>query len=224
MKLLLAEDEEGMSEALVDILTHFNYLVDTVDNGKDALDYALVDDYDGIILDIMMPQMDGIQVLSAIRKRGLKTPVLLLTAKGDIETKIMGLDTGADDYLVKPFIMEELLARIRAMLRRKGEFTPDIVDLGNIILDCSSFELSGPGGRETLSKLEFLMLEKLMRNPGLVLSSEALLEHVWGHETDVNIGVVWVYISYLRKRFSQVGANVRIRSKRNVGYTLEVRG
>lgn len=222
MKLLYAEDEKSMSEAVTDILEYHNYSVDAVYNGNDALDYAKTENYDGIILDIMMPGLNGIEVLKELRKSGDRTPILLLTAKADIDDRIEGLDAGADDYLPKPFNMGELLARIRAMLRRREEFTPNVLKVGNVSLNMNNYELSGNGQSFTLSKLEYKMIELLMLNKGIYLSTEDLLTKVWGYETDADVGVVWVYISYLRKRLNALNANVEIKAKRNIGYTLEV--
>ena len=211
-----------MSEAVKDILEYHNYMVDAVYNGKDALDYAINEHYDGIILDIMMPELSGIEVLQKLRKSGNRTPILLLTAKAEIEDRIEGLDAGADDYLPKPFNMGELLARVRAMLRRRDEFTPDIIKVGNISLNMQNYNLSCNGQSFILPKHEYRMMELLMLNQGIYLSTEDLLTKVWGYETDAEIGVVWVYISYLRKRLSALNANVEIKAKRNIGYTLEV--
>ncbi len=221
MKLLYAEDEEAMSEAVTDILTFNKYIVDPVYDGADALDYARSGHYDGIILDIMMPKMDGVEVLSQLRREGCRTPVLLLTAKSDVEDKIRGLDAGADDYLPKPFETGELLARIRAMLRRREEFTPDILTCGNISLNMQSCELSGNGQSFVLPKLEYRLMEQLMLNKGTYLSSEELFVRVWGYDSDSEIGTVWVYISYLRKRLIALGADIEIKAKRSTGYTLE---
>lgn len=222
MKLLYAEDEISMSEAVKDILEFHNYNVDAVYDGEEALEFAKLEHYDGIILDIMMPKMSGLQVLQKLRAAGCKTPVLLLTAKSEVEDRIEGLDMGADDYLPKPFIMGELLARIRAMLRRREEFTPDILKCGNISLNIQSYELSGNGQSFVLPKIEYKMMEALMLNRGIFLSTEDLLVKVWGYNCEADIGVVWVYISYLRKRLTALKANVEIKAKRNVGYTLEV--
>ena len=221
MKLLLAEDEIAMSEAVVDILTYHNYIVDAVYDGEDALHYALSGAYDGLILDIMMPKLDGLSVLQQLRTRGVHTPVLLLTAKADVEDRIRGLDLGADDYLPKPFAMGELLARVRAMLRRREEYTPDLLQYGNITLNRRSCVLIGTQNEASLSKLEFQLLELFMLHPGSTFSTERILERVWGFDTDAEPGTVWVYISYLRKKLSCVGADVEIRSKRNIGYSLE---
>ena len=222
MKLLYAEDEISMSEAVKDILEYHNYSVDAVYDGEEALEFARLEHYDGIILDVMMPKLNGLQVLQKLRAEGCKTPVLLLTAKSEVEDRIEGLDMGADDYLPKPFVMGELLARIRAMLRRREEFTPDILKCGNISLNIHSYELSGNGQSFVLPKIEYKMMEALMLNRGIFLSTEDLLVKVWGYNCEADIGVVWVYISYLRKRLSALKANVEIKAKRNVGYTLEV--
>lgn len=221
MKLLYAEDEQAMSEAVTDILTYHKYIVDAVYNGKDALDYALADSYDGMILDIMMPEMSGIEVLRELRKKGCRTPILLLTAKSQVEDKIEGLDAGADDYLPKPFEMGELLARIRAMLRRREEFTPDILTCGNLSLNMQSSQLSCGNRSFTLPRLEYRLMEQLMLNQGIYLSSDELMAKVWGYDSDAEIGAVWVYISYLRKRLTALGANAEIKVKRGTGYTLE---
>ncbi len=222
MKLLYAEDEISMSEAVVDILTYHKYNVDAVYDGADALAYAETEQYDGIILDIMMPKLSGLEVLQQLRKKGNNTSILLLTAKVEIEDRIQGLDMGADDYLPKPFAMGELLARVRAMLRRKENFTPDILKVGNLTLNMQSYELSCNGQSFVLPKLEYQLIELLMLNKGIYLSTEDLLTKVWGYDTDAELGTVWVYISYLRKRLAALSANVAIRAKRNVGYTLEV--
>ena len=220
MKLLLAEDEVDMSEALVDILTYHKYTVEAVFDGEEALDYATIGEYDGIILDIMMPKMSGLEVLQKLRSRGDRTPVLLLTAKAEVEDRIAGLDMGADDYLPKPFAMGELLARIRAMLRRKEEFTPEIVKCGDLSLNMHTYELSGNGQSFVLPKLEYQLMEVFMLNQGIYMSTESLLEKVWGLETDAEVGTVWVYISYLRKRLQALKVHVEIQAKRGIGYRL----
>jgi DNA-binding response OmpR family regulator len=220
MKLLYAEDEKSLSEAVVDVLEYNKFSVDAVYDGMDALDYARSGHYDGIILDVMMPRLSGLEVLERLRAAGSKTPILLLTAKSEIEDRIAGLDLGADDYLPKPFAMGELLARIRAMLRRRAEFTPDVLSLGNLSLDRQSYTLSVGDNRMILPKLEFQLMELFLLNRGIYLSTEDILVKVWGYDTDTEIGVVWVYISYLRKKLTALGANVAIQAKRNIGYTL----
>ena len=221
MRLLLAEDEKDLSKALCAILKHNNYSVDPVYNGQDALDYGLCENYDGIILDLMMPKKNGIEVLSELRKEGVSTPVLILTAKADVDDRIVGLDAGADDYLTKPFDMRELLARIRAMTRRKAEFSPNIITIGNLSLNRETFELSTDKGSFRLGNKEYQMIEMLMDNPGRLISTEQFMERIWGYETEAEINVVWVYISYLRKKLTAIEADLEIKATRGVGYTLE---
>lgn len=221
MRLLLAEDEKDLSKALCAVLKHNNYSVDPVFNGQDALDYGLCENYDAIILDIMMPKRNGLEVLSELRKQGVDTPVIILTAKSEVEDKITGLDTGADDYLTKPFSMGELLARIRALTRRKSEFMPNLLTTGNLSLNRETFELSVGDNSIRLGNKEFQMIELLMNSPGRLISTEQFMERIWGYETEAEINVVWVYISYLRKKLSGLGANVEIKAVRGVGYTLE---
>ncbi len=221
MKLLYAEDERSLSEAVVDVLEYHKYTVDAVYDGQDALDYAQTEAYDGIILDIMMPRLSGLEVLSRLRRAGSRTPILLLTAKTEIEDRIQGLDLGADDYLPKPFAMGELLARVRAMLRRREDFTPDVLSLGNLTLNRQSYELRVGENGMVLPKLEFQIMELLMLNKGIYLSTEDILVKVWGYDTEAEIGIVWVYLSYLRKKLASLGADVVVKAKRNIGYTLE---
>lgn len=220
MQLLYAEDEPAMSEAVTDILEYHHYTVDAVYDGAEALAYAREEHYDGIILDVMMPKMDGFAVLRALRDAGDKTPVLLLTAKAEVEDRIQGLDYGADDYLPKPFATGELLARVRAMLRRREDYTPDILTCGDLALNTANAELSCGGKTVVLTKLEFKLMELLMNNHGICLSTEDMLTRVWGYDTEADIGVVWVYISYLRKRLDALGSTVEIKARRSVGYML----
>lgn len=221
MKLLFAEDEIAMSEAVSDILTYHHYIVEAVYDGITALEYARAEKYDGIILDIMMPGMNGLEVLKNLRKEGIHTPVLLLTAKAEVEDRIEGLDAGADDYLPKPFAMGELLARVRALLRRREGFTPNVIECGNISLDRNTYELRGKDTSVVLSKIEYQMMELFMLNRGIYLSTEDMLVKVWGYDTDAELGIVWVYISNLRKKLASLHANVEIKAKRSIGYTLE---
>lgn len=221
MRLLLAEDEKDLSKALCAVLKHNNYSVDPVFNGQDALDYGLCENYDAIILDIMMPKKNGLEVLTELRKQGIDTPVIILTAKSEIDDKILGLDTGADDYLTKPFSMGELLARIRALTRRKSEFLPNLLTIGNLSLNRETFELSVGDNSLRLGNKEFQMIELLMNSPGRLISTEQFMERIWGYETEAEINVVWVYISYLRKKLTTLGANLEIKAVRGVGYTLE---
>jgi len=221
MRILLAEDEKELSKALVVILKHNNYSVDAVYDGADALDYGLSENYDVIILDIMMPKMSGLEVLEQLRQKGIKTSILMLTAKTQIEDRIRGLDMGADDYLSKPFAMGELLARVRAMTRRKSEFLPNLLEIGNISLNKETFELSNETASLRLGNKEYQMLEILISNPKCLISTEQFMERVWGYDAEAEINVVWVYISYLRKKLSSLDANVKIKAVRGVGYTLE---
>lgn len=221
MRLLLAEDERELSNALCAVLKHNNYSVDAVYDGQDAYDYGLDSNYDGIILDVMMPKMNGIDVLKKLRAQGVTTPILVLTAKSEIEDKVAGLDAGADDYLTKPFVMPELLARIRSMTRRQSEFVPNLVKLGNLTLNRENYELSTETDSIRLGNKEFQMMELLMNNAGRLIPTESFMERIWGYETEAEINVVWVYISYLRKKLANLGANLEIKATRGVGYALE---
>ena len=222
MKLLLAEDEKDLSKALVTILKHNNYTVDAVYDGADAFDYLETGDYDGAILDIMMPKMDGITVLKKVRAKGVSTPVLLLTAKSEIDDRVTGLDAGADDYLTKPFASKELLARIRAMTRRQEVVSESVLHLGSLSLNRSTYELSTEHGSFRLANKEFQMMEMLLLHPRQLVSTEQFLERIWGYDTDAENQTVWVYLSYLRKKLSSLQANVQIKASRSAGYSLEV--
>ena len=222
MRLLLAEDRRDLADALEAMLKHNNYSVDVVNNGQDALDYLVLDDYDGVILDVMMPKMDGVTVVKKLRENKKNTPVLLLTAKSEVEDKVYGLDSGADDYLTKPFVIKELLARVRSMTRRQATFTSNVLELGNVSLSKYTFELSTDKDKVRLSNKEYQMMEMLMRNPGNVIQTEQFLERIWGYDSDSEINVVWVNISYLRKKLKALDANIQIKATRNVGYTLEI--
>ncbi len=221
MRLLLAEDEKELSNALVTIFKHNNYSVDSVYNGQDALDYLETGIYDGVILDIMMPVMDGITVLKTIRQKGNSVPVLLLTAKSEIDDRVLGLDNGADDYLTKPFSTKELLARIRAMTRRQTETTNSVLTFQNITLNRLTFELSSEKGSFKLANKEFQMMEMLMSNPMQIISPEQFMVKILGYDTDTELSIVWVYISYLRKKLTALKANAAIKASRNQGYSLE---
>lgn len=221
MRLLLAEDEQALSKALTTILQRNNYSVDVAYDGQEALEYLEADNYDGIILDIMMPKVDGITVLKEIRKKGILIPVLLLTAKSEVDDKVLGLDAGANDYLTKPFHSRELLARIRAMTRTQTVQANSRLQIGNVTLDRATYELSTPSGSYHLANKEFQMMEMLMMNPKNLISSERFMEKIWGYDSEAEINVVWVYISYLRKKLVALHANIQIKAMRNAGYTLE---
>lgn len=221
MRLLLAEDERSLARALTVLLRKNNYEVDAVYDGEEAMAYLGSGNYDGAILDIMMPKRDGIDVLCQLRRQGNRLPVLLLTAKSEVDDKVLGLDSGANDYLTKPFASQELLARIRAMTRAQSSQTSSVLQMGNITMDQRTYELSSPTGSFRLANREFQILELLMQNPGNLISAERLMEKIWGYDSETEISVVWVYISYLRKKLSALGANIQIRATRNVGYCLE---
>lgn len=221
MRILLCEDERELAEALAEILKHNNYSVDIVHDGEEALDYMATNNYDGILLDIMIPKQDGLQVLKKLREQKDHTPVLMLTAKSLTEDKVKGLDLGADDYLTKPFETQELLARIRAMTRRNVPMTDNVLKAGDCALDRSSFQLRGSRGEVRLNNKEFQMLEMLMVRPGNIISAETLMDRIWGFESEAELSIVWVYISYLRKKIASVSESLQIKAVRNVGYQLE---
>lgn len=222
MRILLAEDEKELSRALVALFTKNNYSVDAVYDGADAITYLTEGDYDCAILDVMMPKADGITVLKTIRKAGKTLPVLILTAKSEIDDRILGLDSGADDYLTKPFSVKELLARVRAITRRLTAGVDTDLTYGNCTLSRTTYLLSTPTGESRLTNKEFQMLEMLMSAPNKVISPEQFMEKIWGYDSDSDIGVVWVYVAYLRKKLAAVGANARIKALRGAGYTLEI--
>lgn len=221
MRLLVADDDRDIAKVLTALFERNGYSVDVVYDGKDAYDYAAAGDYDGLVLDIMMPGMDGLEVLKKLRTTGVKTPVLLLTAKGDVEDRVNGLDAGADDYLPKPFAANELLARIRAMLRRKEQYHTDVMEFEGLKLDISTFELSFHSESIRLVSKEFQMIQLLMQSPGSVISTEQFMERIWGWDSEIDVSVVWVYISNLRKKIDKLGAPINIRAVRGVGYCLE---
>ncbi len=222
MRLLYAEDEKSLARAVSTILVKNNYSVDVVYDGESALDYLATENYDGVILDVMMPKRDGFEVLREMRSRGDRTPVLLLTAKSEIDDRVEGLDSGANDYLTKPFDMKELLARIRAMTRVLSVQPDKTLSTGNVRLDCATYDLTGPGGSCKLAGKEFQMMEMLMRNPRKLISTETFMDRIWGYDSEAELNIVWVYISMLRKKLKEIDADVGIKAQRGVGYYLEV--
>ena len=222
MRLLYAEDEKSLAKAVSTILIKSKYSVDVVYDGQSALDYLATENYDGVILDVMMPKLDGISVLKSMRAAGDNTPVLLLTARSEIDDRVTGLDSGANDYLTKPFDMKELLARIRAMTRVPAVQADTKLNVGNVTLDCASYDLSGPGGSVKLANKEFQMLEMLMRSQKKLISTEFFMDRIWGYDSDAELNVVWVYISYLRKKLTGIDADIQIKAQRGLGYYLEV--
>ena len=221
MRILIAEDERDLNRLICQALERAGHGVDACFDGQEALDFLAGAQYDCVILDIMMPKKDGLTVLKEIRRQGINTPVLMLTAKAEIDDRVLGLDSGANDYLTKPFAAPELLARIRAMTRTQMTQNTSSLSFGNLSLNQTSFELSSPSGSYQLTNKEFQLLELLMANPGQVISSDRLFEKIWGYESDADPSVIWVYISYLRKKLTALNASVRIRAIRNAGYRLE---
>lgn len=223
MRLLLAEDEKALANALATILKHNNYAVDTVYNGKDAVDYINTGIYDAVILDIMMPIMNGLEVLEEVRKQKNSIPIILLTAKSEISDKVKGLDLGADDYLTKPFHSKELIARIRAITRRKQEIVSDVIQFEDISLNKMNYELTCNNNSMTLTSKEFQVLELLISNSNSIISIETIMDKIWGFDSEAEINIVWTYVSYLRKKLKLLNSKVNIQVVRNLGYRLEVK-
>ena len=222
MRILIAEDEVEIAKALKVILEKNKYSVDIVHNGLDAYDYISQINYDTIVLDIMMPGMDGLTVLKKIRTDGIKTPVLLLTAKAEIEDRITGLNAGADDYLPKPFASGEFVARIGALCRRSDVYAADILSLGHTKLDCNSYTLfTDTSEKLHLNNKEFQTLCLFMRHPHFVFSTEHIMSKIWGLDCESEIDVVWTYIGFLRKKLKQINADIEIKTIRGAGYALE---
>lgn len=221
MRILVAEDDPRLLKSLVHILKLNKYSADGVSNGKDAFDYAQTGEYDGLVFDIMMPGRDGIQVLKELRAKGITTSALFLTARTEVSQRVEGLDAGADDYLPKPFSTQELLARVRAMLRRKENYTPDLLVVSGVALDRSTYELIYRENAQNLSGKEFQVLELLMQNPNQIVTTDQFMTHIWGWNTSVDTSVVWVHISNLRKKIDAVSAPLKIRFIRSAGYILE---
>ncbi len=222
MRLLIAEDDTKLLKSLKHIFENNKYMVDAVPNGIDALAFAETDEYDGLVLDIMMPGMDGVEVVRRLRGHGISTPVLFLTAKTEISERVEGLDAGADDYLPKPFSTQELLARVRAMLRRKDNYAPQVMQVNGLTLNRSTYELSYLDHTVSLSGREFQIIEMLMARPSFVVTSDELLSHVWGFDSDVDVSVIWVHISNIRKKLATINAQIEIKFVRGAGYKLEV--
>ena len=221
MKLLIAEDEPDLAEALTVFFEKNHFSADTVDNGFDAYEYAFGGDYDAVILDVMMPKMDGIQVLEKLRSEGVKTPIMMLTAKGQKDDRITGFNAGADDYLPKPFDPDELLSRVRAILRRSEAYQPTVLSYGDLTLDPGTGELRCGAESIRLSGREFQVMELFLRAPRQVFSAERIMEKVWGWDNDAEINVVWVNISNLRKKLKGLHSRLSLRANRGLGYSLE---
>lgn len=221
MRLLIAEDEPDLAEVLCAFFEKNRFSVDTVNDGFSAYEYASSGEYDAIVLDVMMPKMNGVDVLRRLREEGIKTPVMMLTAKAQKDDRITGFNAGADDYLPKPFEPDELICRVRAMLRRGGGYMPDVLSFGSVSLDTSSGMMTGSGGNVRLSGREFQLMEMFMRSPGVVFSADRIMEKIWGWDSDAEINVVWVHISNLRKKLRSIGSDVSVHASRGLGYMLE---
>lgn len=221
MRILFAEDDRDLNRAVKTLLERSGYQVDPVFNGADAASYAAAEAYDGMILDWMMPEMDGIDALRQIRGRGISTPCLMLTARDAVEDRVMGLDAGADDYLPKPFDASELLARVRAMLRRREAYVPDQITFEDLTLDKGKNELRCGEKAAQLTGKSYQMMEILMENPRIIFSVQQLMDRIWGWDAEAEINVVWVNISQLRKRLNELGSQTEIRMHRGTGYSLE---
>ena len=223
MRILLVEDDHDLQRAVKALLEHSGYAVDAVDNGQDALDYAAGGDYDGLILDWMLPGMDGIQILRVLRQRGVATPCLMLTARDAVEDRVKGLDAGADDYLPKPFATSELMARVRSMLRRRADYAPDVAQFGDLTLDRASMTLCCRDRSAKLQNKAYQLMEMLISRPNIIHSVSQIMDRVWGWDSESEINVVWVNISYLRRKLGELGSQVEIRATRGVGYSLEMK-
>lgn len=221
IRVLIAEDEISIAKALKIMLEKEKYSVDIVHDGQEAFEFITCAIYDAIVLDIMMPKMDGITLLRKIRELRITTPVLFLTAKAEIEDRVAGLDAGADDYLSKPFATSEFLARVRALARRSDVYTPALIRYGNVILDCGRFVISTTSGKTRLNNKEFQLMEMFIRHPGQIFSTEHLMDRIWGTDSSAELDVVWTYIGFLRRKLRELSANVEIRTIRGAGYTLE---
>lgn len=223
MRLLIAEDELDLAEALTVFFEKNNFSVDAVNDGFSAYEYGVSDEYDAIILDIMMPKMNGIEVLQKLRSDGIKTPIMMLTAKGQKDDRIIGFNAGADDYLPKPFEPDELICRVRAMLRRREDYKPTVLFFGDISLNTSNGMMECAGQSIRLSGREFQLMEMFMRSPKITFSAERIMEKIWGWDSDAEINVVWVHISNLRKKLNSIGSGVSVYTNRGLGYVLEDR-
>ena len=221
MRLLIAEDDPKLLKSLLHIFQRSKFSADGVSDGAEALVHGRTREYDGLVLDIMMPGLDGLQVLQTLRREGITTPALFLTARTEVSQRVEGLDCGADDYLPKPFSTVELLARVRAMLRRKETYLPDLLTFGAVTLNRSTYQLLYQGRDQALSGKEFQLLEMMMQAPGSIIPTERFITHLWGWDTNVDTSVVWVHISNLRKKIIALGAPLEIRFVRNAGYVLK---
>lgn len=223
MRILIADDEQGIAKALKVILEKNKFAVDAVFSGTDALDYIMSTPYDAIVLDIMMPGLDGLTVLKRAREAGIKTPVMLLTAKSEISDRVAGLECGADDYLPKPFATAEFVARVRALTRRSESYTHSVITVGSTQLDSGRYELRCGDKSAALSNKEYQLMELFMRSPRRVFSTEHIMELIWGFDAEAETDVIWTYISFLRKKLRQIDSDAEIKTIRGAGYALDTR-
>ncbi len=221
MRVLVVEDEESLADIIGELLRKEGYFADVVYNGRDGHDYAVADIYDLILLDIMLPGMNGVDVLRLIRQKGIQTPVMLLTAKSRPEDKIAGLDAGADDYLAKPFNNGELLARVRALTRRKGEIPANELTFGDVTLNQSTYELSCAGNSVKLGAKEFKIMQMLLFAPKNIISKDEFMDKIWGYDSEAEYNSIEVYISFLRKKLHAVKSKIQIKASRGIGYYLD---
>ena len=221
MRVLIAEDEVELAKGLKYLLEKNKFSVDIVHNGRDALDYFHGADYDAIVLDIMMPKMNGLEVLEHIRREKSGIPIMMLSAKGEVEDRIVGLETGADDYLPKPFSTREFIARVKALVRRNGNYMDSVPTLGNVTSDCNRYELSSGTESVRLNNKEYQLTELFFSHPHFVFSSEHIMDKVWGQDSQAGMDVVWTYIGYVGRKLKMLGADIEIRTVRGAGYSLE---
>lgn len=221
MRILIAEDEVSIAKALKVMLEKDKYTVDIVHDGLEAFHYITANTYDVLVLDIMMPKMDGIELLTTVRNRGITTPALFLTAKTEIEDRVAGLDAGADDYLPKPFASSEFLARVRALARRSNSYVPSVLSFGNVKLDCNQYVIKTEYEEIRLNNKEFQLMELFMRHPHQIFSAEHLMDKIWGLESETEVDVIWTYMGFLRKKLRQIYVDIEIKTVRGAGYTLE---
>lgn len=224
MKILIIEDEYNLADAISSMLKSKKYSVEIRTNGSDGLDEALTDVYDLIILDVMLPEMNGFEVLKELKEEGIKSKVLMLTAKNTIDDKMQGFNNGADDYLTKPFHMEELLARVNVQLRKNNTVDNEVMKLGDIILNIKSMELSNSNGKNKVKIIgkEFGLLELFMNNPNRVMEKEQVFLKIWGYDTECDINTLEAYISFIRKKLKLIKSKIKLKAIRNMGYVLEV--
>ena len=224
MKILIIEDEYNLADAIASMLKSKKYSVEIRTNGSDGLDEALTDVYDLIILDVMLPEMNGFEVLKELKEEGIKSRVLMLTAKNTIDDKMQGFNNGADDYLTKPFHMEELLARVNVQLRKNNTVDNEVMQLGDIILNIKSMELSNKDGKNKVKIIgkEFALLELFMNNPNRVMEKEQVFLKIWGYDTECDINTLEAYISFIRKKLKLIKSKIKLKAIRNMGYVLEV--